>query len=69
MTQGPAPRPLSDEALSGLLGTHKFGTLATAKRDGRPHLTTMVYSWDPEARVLRFSTTADRIKAAHSLLP
>ncbi|MCC9711266.1 TIGR03618 family F420-dependent PPOX class oxidoreductase [Streptomyces sp. MNU76] len=65
MTQGPAPRPLSDEALSGLLGTHQFGTLATVKRDGRPHLTTMVYSWDPEARLLRFSTTADRVKVKH----
>ena len=65
MTQGPAPRPLSDEALSGLLGTYQFGTLATVKRDGHPHLTTMVYSWDPEARVLRFSTTADRIKVKH----
>ncbi|MFF3847757.1 PPOX class F420-dependent oxidoreductase [Streptomyces sp. NPDC002328] len=65
MTQGPAPRPLSDEALSRLLGEQQFGTLATVKRDGRPHLTTMVYSWDAEARVLRFSTTADRVKVRH----
>ncbi|MEV0977664.1 TIGR03618 family F420-dependent PPOX class oxidoreductase [Streptomyces sp. NPDC049915] len=65
MTQGPAPRPLSDEALSALLGTQRFGTLATVKRGGHPHLTTMLYSWDPEARIARFSTTADRIKVAH----
>ncbi|MFC8194421.1 PPOX class F420-dependent oxidoreductase [Streptomyces sp. NPDC060006] len=65
MTQGPAPRPLSDEALSDLLGKQQFGTLATVKRNGRPHLTTMLYSWDGEARVLRFSTTADRIKVKH----
>ncbi|MFC0623679.1 pyridoxamine 5'-phosphate oxidase family protein [Kribbella deserti] len=62
MSQGPAPRVLSDEALSELLGGQQFGTLATNKRSGHPHLTTMLYKWDPEARVLRFSTTADRIK-------
>lgn len=65
MTQGPAPRPLSDEALSGLLAKQQFGTLATNKRSGHPHLTTMVYSWDPDTRTLRFSTTADRVKVEH----
>lgn len=65
MTQGPAPRPLSDEALSQLLGKQQFGTLATVRRTGHPHLTTMLYSWDAEARILRFSTTADRVKAEH----
>ncbi|GAA2656143.1 PPOX class F420-dependent oxidoreductase [Streptomyces vastus] len=65
MTQGPAPRPLSDEALSNLLLKQQFGTLATVKRNGRPHLTTMLYSWDSEARIVRFSTTADRIKVKH----
>lgn len=65
MTQGPTPRTLSDEALSDLLGKQRFGTLATVKRSGHPHLTTMAYSWDPGARVVRFSTTADRVKVAH----
>ncbi|MGX5214619.1 PPOX class F420-dependent oxidoreductase [Streptomyces violaceus] len=65
MTQRPGPRPLSDEALSDLLGKQQFGTLASVKRDGRPHLTTMVYIWDPEARIVRFSTTAERIKVKH----
>ncbi|WP_326686956.1 MULTISPECIES: PPOX class F420-dependent oxidoreductase [unclassified Streptomyces] len=65
MTQAPAPRPLSDAALSDLLSGQQFGTLATAKRSGHPHLTTMVYSWDPEARTVRFSTTADRVKVKH----
>jgi PPOX class probable F420-dependent enzyme len=59
---GPAPRALSDAALSELLGTHQFGTLATNKRSGHPHLTTMLYSWNPQERVVRFSTTADRVK-------
>lgn len=65
MTQRPRPRTLSDEALSGLLGGQEFGTLATVKRSGHPHLTTMAYSWDSGARVARFSTTADRVKAGH----
>lgn len=65
MTQGAAPRPLSDKALSALLGKQQFGTLATVKRSGHPHLTTMLYSWDPEARTVRFSTTADRVKVGH----
>ncbi|MGC4982219.1 TIGR03618 family F420-dependent PPOX class oxidoreductase [Streptomyces sp. DT193] len=65
MTQRPEPRSLSDVALSSLLGRQQFGTLATIKRSGHPHLTTMVYSWDPEARVVRFSTTADRVKVRH----
>ncbi|MGW1294300.1 TIGR03618 family F420-dependent PPOX class oxidoreductase [Streptomyces sp. NPDC002533] len=65
MTQRPGPRTLSDEALSDLLGRQQFGTLATNKRSGHPHLTTMVYSWDPDARVVRFSTTADRVKVKH----
>ncbi|MFF7929201.1 TIGR03618 family F420-dependent PPOX class oxidoreductase [Streptomyces mirabilis] len=65
MTQGPAPRPLSGEALSHLLGKQQFGTLATVKHTGHPHLTTMLYSWDAEARILRFSTTAERVKVEH----
>ncbi|MEV5884226.1 TIGR03618 family F420-dependent PPOX class oxidoreductase [Streptomyces sp. NPDC052020] len=65
MTQAPTARALSDEALSGLLAKQRFGTLATSKRSGHPHLTTMVYQWDPEARTARFSTTADRVKVRH----
>ncbi|MEU9236053.1 TIGR03618 family F420-dependent PPOX class oxidoreductase [Streptomyces subrutilus] len=65
MTQGPAPRALSDEALSTLLGGQQFGTLATNKLSGHPHLTTMLYSWAPDERVVRFSTTADRVKVTH----
>ncbi|MDR6979816.1 PPOX class probable F420-dependent enzyme [Streptomyces sp. 3330] len=65
MTQRPAPRTLSDEALSELLGRQRFGTLATVRRTGHPHLTTMAYSWDADARIARFSTTADRVKVQH----
>lgn len=59
---GPGPRSLSREALSEFLAEHQFGTLATVKRDGHPHLTTMLYSWDRDAFIVRLSTTADRVK-------
>jgi PPOX class probable F420-dependent enzyme len=59
---GPPPRVLADDALSALLGEQQFGVLATNKRSGHPHLTTMLYRWDPAARIVRFSTTADRVK-------
>ena len=62
MTQSPAPRPLSDDALSRLLSSQRFGTLASNKSNGHPHLTTMVYSWDAVERIVRFSTTSDRVK-------
>ncbi|MFI0813251.1 pyridoxamine 5'-phosphate oxidase family protein [Streptomyces echinatus] len=65
MTQGPAPRPLSEQALSDLLGSQQFGTLATVKRSGHPHLTTMLYNWEPAIRTVRFSTTAERVKVKH----
>lgn len=28
-------------------------------------MTTLLYDWDPDARVVRFSTTVDRVKVAH----
>ncbi|AZK95465.1 MULTISPECIES: pyridoxamine 5'-phosphate oxidase family protein [Streptomyces] len=65
MAQGPAPRALSDAALSRLLSDGRFGTLATVKRSGHPHLATMLYHWDPETRTVRFSTLEDRLKAVH----
>ncbi|QDY78047.1 pyridoxamine 5'-phosphate oxidase family protein [Streptomyces qinzhouensis] len=65
MAQGPAPRALPEAALSRLLSDGRFGTLATVKRSGHPHLTTMLFHWDPETRTVRFSTLADRLKATH----
>ena len=65
MNDRPAPRTLSDAALSDLLGKQQFGTLATVKRSGHPHLTTMLYSWDDASRTVRFSTTSDRVKLKH----
>ncbi|MGW6479342.1 TIGR03618 family F420-dependent PPOX class oxidoreductase [Streptomyces sp. NPDC055059] len=60
---GPAPRVLTDEELQLLLARGRFGTLASVRRTGHPHLATVLYHWSPGERVLRVSTTADRLKA------
>ncbi|MEU3620834.1 pyridoxamine 5'-phosphate oxidase [Amycolatopsis coloradensis] len=62
MAKNAPPRPLDDAALSDFLAEHTFGALATLKRDGRPHLSTVVYDWNPETREIRISTTEDRLK-------
>jgi PPOX class probable F420-dependent enzyme len=62
---GPAPRILTDEELTRLLGDQQFGVLATVKRSGHPHLSTVLYHWDPVERIIRISTTNDRLKARH----
>jgi PPOX class probable F420-dependent enzyme len=39
------------------------GVLATVKQDGHPQLSNIYYLWDPDERVARITTTADRLKA------
>lgn len=65
MTKNAGPVPLTETEASDLLAAQSFGVLATLKRDGQPHLTTMLYGWDPSERVARFSTTSTRLKATH----
>ena len=59
---GPGPRILTDEELTILLSEQQFGVLATVKRSGHPHLSTVLYHWDPDERIVRISTTDDRLK-------
>ncbi|MFJ6405633.1 pyridoxamine 5'-phosphate oxidase family protein [Streptomyces hydrogenans] len=59
---GPAPRALTDAELSLLLSGQQFGVLASVRSTGHPHLSTVLYAWDAEERVLRVSSTADRLK-------
>jgi PPOX class probable F420-dependent enzyme len=59
---GPAPRTLTDGELSRLLREQQFGVLASVRRDGHPHLSTVLHRWSPEERVLRISSTSDRLK-------
>ncbi|MFD9501129.1 TIGR03618 family F420-dependent PPOX class oxidoreductase [Streptomyces sp. NPDC060035] len=59
---GPAPRVLTDQELSRILQEQQFGVLAAVRSTGHPHLSTVLYRWDSEERVVRVSTTADRLK-------
>ncbi|WP_163508160.1 pyridoxamine 5'-phosphate oxidase family protein [Fodinicola acaciae] len=63
--RGPGPIAQPEDKLSELLGSQDFGVLATVKRDGTPHLTTMSYSWSPEERLIRITSVDDRIKVRH----
>lgn len=60
--EGPAPRALTGEEVSQLLRQQQFGVLASVRSTGHPHLSTVLYAWDAEERVLRVSSTADRLK-------
>jgi PPOX class probable F420-dependent enzyme len=56
MTPDHDPRMLSHVA------SRREGILAAVTRDGYPHLTNILYLWDPASQVARVSTTADRVK-------
>ncbi|MYV98283.1 TIGR03618 family F420-dependent PPOX class oxidoreductase [Streptomyces sp. SID3343] len=62
---GPPPRPLTEDEVAAILAREQIGVLATIKRDGLPHLSNLLYRWDPRERVIRFSTTTDRAKTHH----
>jgi PPOX class probable F420-dependent enzyme len=51
------------EDLWQLVAGRQQAVLATIKRDGRPQLSNVLYTADADTRVVRISTTADRIKA------
>lgn len=45
-----------------LLTTHHHGVLVTLKRDGRPQLSNVGYSYDADSKLIRISVTDDRAK-------
>ena len=53
----------NEEALLRLFAERTLGVLVTMKRDGRPQLSNVVFAFDPERRLIRVSTTADRAKS------
>ncbi|WP_329043708.1 TIGR03618 family F420-dependent PPOX class oxidoreductase [Streptomyces sp. NBC_01422] len=59
---GPPPRTLTDQALSRILRDQQFGVLGAVRSTGHPHLSTVLYRWDAEERVLRVSSTEERLK-------
>jgi PPOX class probable F420-dependent enzyme len=52
----------SEAPLVELLHRFSRGTLATIKRDGRPQLSNIDYTWDGATRTIRASVTDDRAK-------
>ncbi|MFI6291199.1 pyridoxamine 5'-phosphate oxidase family protein [Nonomuraea sp. NPDC050790] len=60
---GPTPRSLTSKELEQILREQRFGVLATVKRSGHPAMSTVSYRWSAAERVIRISTTADRLKA------
>jgi PPOX class probable F420-dependent enzyme len=51
-----------EDRLLALLATHHGGVLTTLKRDGRPQLSNVSYTFDPERRLIRISVTDGRAK-------
>jgi len=52
-----------EQQLLDLIANGQEGILAAVTGAGYPHLTNVLYVWDPEERTARVSTTADRVKA------
>ena len=54
-----------DPALTDLLATHTQGVLATLRRNGRPQLSVVTYTYDPDTGDIRASITDGRAKTAN----
>lgn len=52
---------MEDRLLTLLADSHQ-GVLTTLKRDGRPQLSNVSYTFDPETRLIRISVTDGRAK-------
>lgn len=55
----PAPE---EQQLLDVIASSRQGILAAVTRAGYPHMTNVLYVWDPDERIARVSTTADRVK-------
>ncbi len=51
-----------EDRLLALLADRHGGVVATLKKDGRPQLSNVSYTFDPERRLVRASITDDRAK-------
>ncbi|MBM9506094.1 PPOX class F420-dependent oxidoreductase [Actinacidiphila acididurans] len=54
--------PTADSPLLGLLKDHRNGVLATMKKDGRPQLSNVSFTYDEATRIIRISVTDTRVK-------
>jgi PPOX class probable F420-dependent enzyme len=50
-----------------IISSERNGVLATTNADGSPHLSNIYYVSEPADRVVRFSTTSDRVKGRNLL--
>jgi PPOX class probable F420-dependent enzyme len=48
--------------VTDLLTDRRQGVLVTMKRDGRPQLSNVLFTYDPDERIIRISVTDDRAK-------
>jgi hypothetical protein len=64
--QRPPLRPLRHDERLAHLAARTSGVLATVNPGGFPHLSTVIYAWDPDAQVIRVSTRANRAKAKNA---
>jgi PPOX class probable F420-dependent enzyme len=64
--QRPPKRALGGDELLAHLTARTIGVLATVNANGYPHLSTVIYSWDPDARLIRISTRANRAKTKNA---
>jgi PPOX class probable F420-dependent enzyme len=55
--------PPTQEQLWELVAAERHGILATVKRDGLPQMSNVLYVVDATSRLVRISTTEDRVKA------
>lgn len=62
MSQPPTASPLFD-----LLREHSTGVLVTLKKDGRPQLSNVSFTYDDPSRTVRISVTAGRAKTNNLL--
>ena len=53
---------MTDDALTQLLADTHHGVLVTLRSDGRPQLSNVSHTYDPETRLVRVSVTDTRIK-------
>lgn len=51
-----------EQPLLDVIAASQHGILAGVTRKGYPHMTNVLYVWDPVERIARISTTADRVK-------
>jgi PPOX class probable F420-dependent enzyme len=54
-----------DDRMLGFVAGQAWGVLAVVQPDGRPHLSNVGYSYDPENRLFRISVTDARAKTRY----